>query len=500
MYPSLEQVKQIASQGDYRRIPVCMEMLSDSYTPVEVMKILRKVSRHCYLLESASQSEVWGRYSFLGYDPGMEITCLDDILTIRETMPDGVEQKTIKKIDHPGDVLREILYRYKTPQMEDMPSFTGGLVGYFSYDYIKYSEPKLKPLMKSRVEEGENQDFRDMDLMLFDKVIAFDHYRQKLLLITGVMTEDIETSYEAAKDTLKEMADLIRNGEKEVFKPLELKTEITPHFSEKQYCEMVEKAKEYIREGDIFQVVLSNPMRAEAEGSLFDTYRVLRTENPSPYMFYFSSDDIELSGASPETLAKLENGKISTFPLAGTRPRGKDDEEDKALEAELLKDEKELAEHNMLVDLGRNDIGKVSEIGSVKVEEYLSIERFSHVMHIGSTVTGKIRADKDAVDAVDAILPAGTLSGAPKFRACQIIEELEKDKRGVYGGAIGYLDFTGNMDTCIAIRLVYKKNGRICIRSGAGVVADSVPENEFRECINKAKAVVTAIGMAKEGI
>lgn len=500
MYPSLEQVKQIASQGDYRRIPVCMEMLSDSYTPVEVMKILRKVSRHCYLLESASQSEVWGRYSFLGYDPGMEITCLDDILTIRETMPDGVEQKTIKKIDHPGDVLREILDRYKTPQMEDMPSFTGGLVGYFSYDYIKYGEPKLKPLMKSRVEEGENQDFRDMDLMLFDKVIAFDHYRQKLLLITGVMTEDIETSYEAAKDTLKEMADLIRNGEKEVFKPLELKTEITPHFSEKQYCEMVEKAKEYIREGDIFQVVLSNPMRAEAEGSLFDTYRVLRTENPSPYMFYFSSDDIELSGASPETLAKLENGKISTFPLAGTRPRGKDDEEDKALEAELLKDEKELAEHNMLVDLGRNDIGKVSEIGSVKVEEYLSIERFSHVMHIGSTVTGKIRADKDAVDAVDAILPAGTLSGAPKFRACQIIEELENDKRGVYGGAIGYLDFTGNMDTCIAIRLVYKKNGRICIRSGAGVVADSVPENEFRECINKAKAVVTAIGMAKEGI
>lgn len=500
MYPSLEQVKQIASQGDYRRIPVCMEMLSDSYTPVEVMKILRKASRHCYLLESASQSEVWGRYSFLGYDPGMEITCLDDILTIRETMPDGVEQKTIKKIDHPGDVLREILDRYKTPQMEDMPSFTGGLVGYFSYDYIKYSEPKLKPLMKSRVEEGENQDFRDMDMMLFDKVIAFDHYRQKLLLITGVMTEDIETSYEAAKDTLKEMADLIRNGKKEVFKPLELKTEITPHFSEKQYCEMVEKAKEYIREGDIFQVVLSNPMRAEAEGSLFDTYRVLRTENPSPYMFYFSSDDIELSGASPETLAKLENGKISTFPLAGTRPRGKDDEEDKALEAELLKDEKELAEHNMLVDLGRNDIGKVSEIGSVKVEEYLSIERFSHVMHIGSTVTGKIRADKDAVDAVDAILPAGTLSGAPKFRACQIIEELENDKRGVYGGAIGYLDFTGNMDTCIAIRLVYKKNGRICIRSGAGVVADSVPENEFRECINKAKAVVTAIGMAKEGI
>ena len=339
-----------------------------------------------------------------------------------------------------------------------------------------------------------------MDLMLFDKVIAFDHYRQKLLLIAGVSTDDIEKSYEEAEQTLEDMAQLIKHGEKEDFRPLQLKSEIKTLFSEEQYCGMVEKAKQYIREGDIFQVVLSNPMRAEAEGSLFDTYRVLRTENPSPYMFYFSSDDIELSGASPETLAKLQDGRISTFPLAGTRVRGRNDEEDKALEAELLSDEKELAEHNMLVDLGRNDIGKVSELGTVKVEEYLSIEKFSHVMHIGSTVTGKLSSDKDAVDAVDAILPAGTLSGAPKFRACQIIDELEGDKRGVYGGAIGYLDFTGNMDTCIAIRLVYKKNDRICIRAGAGIVADSVPENEFMECRNKAKAVVTAIELAREGL
>ena len=500
MYPTLEKVKQTAAQTGCRRIPVCTEMLSDSCTPVEVMRILRKASRHCYLLESASQNEVWGRYSFLGYDPGMEITCLDDTVTIRETMPDGSEKKTVKTVGHPGEILREILAEYKTPQMEGMPGFTGGLVGYFSYDYIKYSEPKLKPLMKSRTDDAGNHDFRDMDLMLFDKVIAFDHYRQKIMLIAGVMMDDIDNSYEKAAQTLEEMAELIKNGAKEDFEPLTLKTEIMPRFSEEEYCSMVEKAKQYIREGDIFQVVLSNPMRAEAEGSLFDTYRVLRTENPSPYMFYFSSDDIELSGASPETLAKLDNGRISTFPLAGTRPRGHDEAEDKALEAELLSDEKELAEHNMLVDLGRNDIGKVSRIGSVKVEDYLSIERFSHVMHIGSTVTGEIRNDKDAVDAVDAILPAGTLSGAPKFRACQIIEELEGDKRGVYGGAIGYLDFTGNLDTCIAIRLVYKKNGRICIRAGAGIVADSVPENEFRECINKAKAVVTAIGMAKEGI
>ena len=492
MYPDLQTVKQIAAGGAYKRVPVCCEILSDTYTPVEVMRILRKASRHCYLLESASQEEAWGRYSFLGYDPTMEITCLDGEVTIRENLGNGTETVTTKHVDHPGDTLREVLARYKSPVMEKMPTFTGGLVGYFSYDYIKYSEPKLK-----LTSEGQ-QDFRDMDLMLFNEVIAFDHYRQKILLITGVMTDDIEGSYKKAEETLEDMAKLIREGEKETFPTLQLKTEIEPVFPKEQYCNMVEKAKQYIREGDIFQVVLSDPMKAEAEGSLFDTYRVLRAANPSPYMFYFSSDDIELSGASPETLAKLDNGKLSTFPLAGTRPRGKTPDEDKALEEDLLQDEKELAEHNMLVDLGRNDIGKISRIGTVKVEKYMEIERFSHVMHIGSTVTGTIREDKDAVDAVDAILPAGTLSGAPKFRACQIIDQLENNKRGVYGGAIGYLDFAGNLDTCIAIRLVYKKNGTICIRSGAGIVADSVPEKEFEECANKAKAVIQAIREAEE--
>ena len=494
MYPDLQTVKQIAADGAYKRVPVCREILSDTYTPVEVMRILRKASRHCYLLESASQEEAWGRYSFLGYDPTMEITCLNGEVTIRENLGDGTETVTTKHVDHPGDTLREILARYKSPVMEKMPTFTGGLVGYFSYDYIKYSEPKLK-----LTSEGQ-QDFRDMDLMLFNEVIAFDHYRQKILLITGVMTDDIEGSYKKAEETLEDMAKLIRKGEKETFPTLQLKTEIKPVFPKEQYCDRVEKAKQYIREGDIFQVVLSDPMKAEAEGSLFDTYRVLRAANPSPYMFYFSSDDIELSGASPETLAKLDNGKLSTFPLAGTRPRGKTPDEDKALEADLLQDEKELAEHNMLVDLGRNDIGKISRIGTVKVEKYMEIERFSHVMHIGSTVTGTIREDKDAVDAVDAILPVGTLSGAPKFRACQIIDELENNKRGVYGGAIGYLDFAGNLDTCIAIRLVYKKNGAICIRSGAGIVADSVPEKEFEECANKARAVIQAIQEAEEGL
>ena len=260
----------------------------------------------------------------------------------------------------------------------------------------------------------------------------------------------------------------------------------------------VEKAKEYIYQGDIFQVVLSNRLEAEYEGSLLNTYRIMRTTNPSPYMFYFSSDDMEVAGASPETLVKLENGVLHTFPLAGTRPRGKDRQEDLALEKDLLADEKECAEHNMLVDLGRNDIGKISKYGTVEVEEYMQVLRYSHVMHIGSTVRGQIRDDKTALHAVEPVLPAGTLSGAPKYRAMEIINELENNKRGIYGGAVGYLDFTGNLDTCIGIRLAYKKNGKVFVRSGAGIVADSIPEKEFQECINKAKAVVEAIKKAQQ--
>ena len=501
MYPSVEKVREMAAAGNYKRIPVCKELYADSYTPVEMMRILQKASHHCYLLESASQNEVWGRYSFLGYDPSMEITCTDGILKIRKTsVNDEEEAEEIRHVAHPGDAIREIIQQYKTPVMENMPAFTGGLVGYFSYDYIKYSEPKLE------LKDEEQQDFRDLDLMLFNEVIAFDHYKQKVLLITGVLIEDcedkekLELSYKKVFEKLEKMTELIKRGEKKEFPPIQLKSEIQPQFPKEKYCSMVEKAKHYIHEGDIFQVVLSNPMRAKAEGSLFDTYRVLRATNPSPYMFYFSSDDIEIAGASPETLVKLEHGKLSTFPLAGTRPRGKTPEEDKALEADLLQDEQELAEHYMLVDLGRNDIGKISELGSVKVEKYLTVERYSCVMHLGSTVTGTIKKGKDAIDAVDAILPAGTLSGAPKFRACQIIQELEKSKRGIYGGAIGYVDFTGNLDVCIAIRLVYKKKDEICIRSGAGIVADSVPEKEFEECQNKARAVVRAISQAQEGL
>lgn len=494
MYPSLEQVKELAGAGEYRRIPVSIELLADRFTPVGLMRTLRSASRHCYLLESAEPGHSWGRYSFLGYQPPLELTCTGGDLCIRTLSQEGKEDVEVSHTDHPGDAIRRILSEYRSPKVEGLPPFTGGLVGYFSYDYIKYAEPTLE------LTPAGSGDFRDVDLMLFDKVIVFDHVRQKLILIAGVDTEDIEASYSQAQDDLGEMSRLLNSGAKADFRPLKLKEPLTPAFDRDRYCAMVEKAKEYIREGDIFQVVLSDPLTAAAQGSLFDVYRTLRTTNPSPYMFYFSSDDIELAGASPETLMKLEDGKLHTFPLAGTRPRGKNDQEDQALESELLASEKELAEHNMLVDLGRNDIGRVSQLGTVQVEKYLNIERFSHVMHIGSTVSGQLGKDKDAVDAVDAILPAGTLSGAPKFRACQIIQELEERKRGVYGGAIGYLDFTGNMDTCIAIRLAYKRDGRVCVQSGAGIVADSVAADEFQECINKAKAVVQALEIAQEGL
>ena len=311
--------------------------------------------------------------------------------------------------------------------------------------------------------------------------------------IANVSTQNIDAGYGWAVEELRRMEELVRHGEPKKDIGGHMTSEIKPLFSKEEYCGMVEKAKHHIYEGDIFQIVLSNRLEAEYEGSLLNTYRVLRTLNPSPYMFYFSGTDMEVAGASPETLVKLENGVLHTFPLAGTRPRGKTAEEDAQLEKELLADPKELAEHNMLVDLGRNDLGKISRFGTVEVEKYHCIEKYSHVMHIGSTVRGQIREDNDALDAVDAVLPAGTLSGAPKLRACQIINDLENNKRGIYGGAIGYIDFTGNLDTCIAIRIAYKKNGRVFVRSGAGIVADSVPEKEYQECINKAAAVVRAL-------
>lgn len=481
--PTLQEVRKIAAEAKYSVLPVSCEILSDFTTPIETMKILKNVSTHCYMLESAQANETWGRYTFLGFDPKLEITCADGEMKIG-----SLKVKT----DNPSAYLRQILADYKSPSFAYLPSFTGGLVGYFSYDYLGYSEPAV------RCDVEDTEAFKDVDLMLFDKVIAFDHLRQKIVLIVNMPLQDVEIGYNKAVMELHHLADLLRNGDKKKEPGGRLLGKVTPLFDKEQFCSMVEKAKGYIREGDIFQIVLSNRLSASFAGSLLNTYRVLRTVNPSPYMFYFSGTDVEVAGASPETLVKLENGLLHTFPLAGTRPRGKTEEEDKALEAELLADEKELAEHNMLVDLGRNDLGKISEFGTVQVEKLHSIERFSHVMHIGSTVQGKIRKDKDALDAIEAVLPAGTLSGAPKIKACQLIGELENNKRGIYGGAIGYIDFSGNMDTCIAIRIAYKKNGKVFVRSGAGIVADSVPEKEFEECLNKAGALLNALELAQE--
>ena len=481
--PSLSEVKRIAATGQYHVLPVSLEILSDFTTPIETMKILKNVSTHCYMLESAQANETWGRYTFLGFDPKLEITCTDGEMKIGNL---------VVKTDHPSDYLRQILADYKSPRFDELPSFTGGLVGYFSYDYLKYSEPTV------RCDVEDTEAFKDVDLMLFDKVIAFDHLRQKIILIVNMSLDDVEIEYNKAVMQLNQLVHLLRNGKKKREPGGRLLGKVEPLFDKEQFCSMVENAKQHIREGDIFQIVLSNRLSAPFEGSLFHTYRVLRTINPSPYMFYFSGTDVEVAGASPETLVKLENGVLHTFPLAGTRPRGKTDAEDKTMEAELLADEKELAEHNMLVDLGRNDLGKISKFGTVQVEKLHSIERFSHVMHIGSTVRGQIREDRDALDAIEAVLPAGTLSGAPKIRACQLIGELENNKRGIYGGAIGYIDFTGNMDTCIAIRIAYKKNGKVFVRSGAGIVADSVPEKEFEECLNKAKSSLKALELAQE--
>ena len=481
--PELNVLKELKEKNEYKTAPISMEIFSDIRTPIEVLRILKNVSGHCYLLESVSDHEKWGRYTFLGYDPKLEITCQNGHMKAGSLSFDTAD---------PGKYIRQVIEEHKSPRFSYLPSFTGGLVGYFSYDYLKYAEPSLN------LDAVDTEGFKDVDLMLFDKVIAFDNFRQKIILIVNVSLDDLETEYNRAVLELKNMAELIKNGTPAQDKPGRCVTDFKPLFQKEEYCDMVEKAKHHIKEGDIFQIVLSNRLEAEFDGSLLNAYRVLRTLNPSPYMFYFSSSDIEVAGASPETLVKLEDGILHTFPLAGTRPRGKDAAEDAALEKELMADPKELAEHNMLVDLGRNDIGKISKFGTVEVEKYLSIEKYSHVMHIGSTVKGEIRENEDALSAIDAILPAGTLSGAPKIKACQLINDLENNKRGIYGGAIGYLDFTGNLDTCIAIRIAYKKNNKVFVRSGAGIVADSVPENEFQECLNKAAAVIKALKLAEE--
>ena len=486
IFPSLDRVKAIAPGYDI--VPVYMEILSDVRTPISVLKALKQVSSHTYLLESADNSNHWGRYSFLGYDPKIELFCKNHQMTIK----DGTT-RTFECSD-PAAEIRNILSQYKSPRLEELPTFTGGFVGYFACEYIRYIEPTLD----FPTPDDDPAMVNDVDLMLFDKVIAFDHYKNKIYLIANISTNDLERNYNKAELELKALADLVVNGkEADVTKGI-LKTEFTSEFTKDEFEAVVKKTQHYIKEGDIFQCVVSNRREAEFDGSLLNAYRVLRTLNPSPYMFYLSGGDVELTGASPETLVKLTDGKMYTFPIAGTMRRGKTEAEDLAIEEKLINDEKELAEHNMLVDLGRNDLGKIAKFGSVQVEALHMLQRFSHVIHITSTVSGDIQDGKDALDAIGATLPAGTLSGAPKIRAIEILHELEKSPRGVYGGAVGYIDFSGNMDVCIGIRMAMNKGGKVYVRAGAGIVRDSVPASEYNETLIKGQSMISAITDAQE--
>ena len=481
--PSASEIEAYAK--DYSIVPLCRDIYADVITPITLLRKIAQVSDRYFLLESIEGGEKWGRYSFLGYDPIVRIVCRDHVVTTE--YQDGTTEQV--KTDNPYQILRELMSHYKAPKIEGFPSFTGGLVGYYSYRMIGYAEPTL---------QLSGSDADDFDLMLCSKVIAYDHLYQKISVIVNLETDNLLENYGAARADIEKMVALIRDPMPLPKTKINEKPNFTCNVTKEEYCDIVNKTKQYIVDGDIFQAVLSRRWQTEYHASLIDAYRVLRTTNPSPYMVYLHCDDIEVMSTSPETLVKLQDGRLVTFPVAGSRPRGMTDAEDRALEADLLADEKELSEHNMLVDLGRNDIGKLSHYNSVEVTEYKMIHRYSRIMHICSMVEGDILPQYDAFDAIAALLPAGTLSGAPKIRACEIIEELEPCGRGVYGGALGYVDFTGNLDVCIAIRMAVKKNGVVSVQAGGGIVADSVPENEYIESQNKAGAVISAIERAAE--
>lgn len=479
--PSCEKIEEFAKTCNI--IPVSKEIYADITTPILLLRKLARISSRYYLLESVEGGEKWGRYSFLGYDPMMRVTCKNSVVTI-----EGTETVTVRS-DKPLTILRALLSQYRAPRLPNLPPFTGGFVGYFAYSMFGYAEPVLK------LKPGDGYDF---DLMLFDRVIAYDHLKQKICVIVNMKTDRLMENYGKAVAEIESIVRMIVEPQPMTPSQISARAHFTCNVTKEAYCAMVKKTKEYIVDGDIFQAVISRRFESPFAGNLLSAYRVLRTTNPSPYMVFMRIDGLELMSTSPETLVRLQNGRLSTFPVAGSRPRGRTEAEDKALETELLADEKELSEHNMLVDLARNDLGRISRYSSVRVMDYMMIHRYSKIMHIASRVESDIREDCDALDAIEAILPAGTLSGAPKIRACEIIEEIEGTPRGIYGGALGYIDFAGNLDTCIAIRMAVKKDGKVSVQAGGGVVADSVPETEYEEAGNKARAVINAIMSAGE--
>jgi len=489
--PELNDFLRMASTASL--VPVAKSVSADLLTPVSAFLAVAEKEPYAFLLESVEGGEKVGRYTFLGTRPYMRLV----------GRRDGVWRERGRQREHAGNdpiqALRQELKRHKPAQVPGLPPFTGGAVGYFAYDFVR----RLEKLPERTVDD---LDVPDCVLMFFDRLLAFDHVRHQIhiIAIADVGAEAPRQAYARAQrdiNTLerKLVAGLKRRplspvGTKNA-KPLKPRANTT----HAKFIGAVKRAKEYIAAGDIFQVVLSQRLEFEPGADAFAVYRALRTVNPSPYMYFLRMGNMTVLGSSPEMLVRANGGKLEYRPIAGTLPRGATDEEDQQLEQRLRTDEKERAEHVMLVDLGRNDIGRVSEYGSVKVKDLMYVERYSHVMHLVSAIEGKLRPELDALDAFAACFPAGTLTGAPKVRAMQIIEELEPTRRGFYGGSVLYADFAGNLDSCIAIRSMFLKDGRAYVQAGAGIVADSQPEREYEECMNKARAVVKAAEVARGG-
>lgn len=489
LFPEIETVKELLKE--YKTVPVFYELLVDQFTPIRLFNCLHERYKNCFILESVDNKDQWGRYSYVGIDPKEEIIINGSTATVKKA--DGTKRDT--QIADPKDFLQSILDEHRSPRINGYPKLTGGLIGYFAYDCVRYYEKTLTSPPK------DDLGMPDIDLHIFDELVAYDHLSNKAVIILNINTEsDIEAQYAACTRRAEEIIEVLRSYTPGERAPRNENRELTvkSNITKEQYLANVKKAKEYIREGDIFQVVPSQRFEVDQPPESFDVYRMLRTTNPSPYLYYFSHEDYAIAGASPEMLVSVNDGVIVNKPIAGTIKRGLTNDEDKKNEQTLLNDPKERAEHTMLVDLGRNDVGKVSSFGSVSVAEYMAVERYSKVMHIVSTVKGRLAEDKKPLDALMALLPAGTLSGAPKVRAMEIIDELETTKRGLYGGTVGYLAFDGSIDTCIAIRTVLFRNGKAYVQAGGGVVADSDPEKEYEESVNKSMAVINAIKEANK--
>jgi anthranilate synthase component 1 len=487
-YPSLNEFLEIAEKG--RCVPVYREILADTETPVSAFLRIDD-GGSSFLFESAEGGEKWGRYSFLAISPRATFASSGNKVEI-------VENGSIRRMKgDPLDLLRDFIAPYKTSQVEGLPRFYGGAVGYMGYEMVRLFE-RLPDTSTKDI------DIPDSFFMLADTVLIFDNLESKIKIVSNIYiskADNLKELYENAVAKIDSLVSRIKNRPLPSFKSRELSgAEIVSNFSKRDFLDAVSKSKEYIRAGDIIQVVISQRFQTLLDVDPFYIYRALRLVNPSPYMFFMRLGAIELIGSSPEVLVRVEGRDIDVRPIAGTRPRGKDEEEDKLFENELINDSKERAEHIMLVDLGRNDIGRVSEIGSIEVNEFMVIEKYSHVMHIVSNIHGILKEGKDSLDALRACFPAGTLTGAPKIRAMEIIEEIEPSKRSAYGGTVGYLGFSGNMDMCITIRTIIIKDGKVYVQAGAGIVADSDPEAEYKETVIKAKGMLKAVEIARKGL